>query len=1061
MKKEKLNNIFENYFKKIFDIYKRGDATEPSFYSALEEFLEELGEESGKDIRVTSWPKRTKAGNPDFRVWDGKYKIIGYIEAKPVTTKNLEIEEDTEQLKRYRETFPNFILTNFFEFRLYRNRNLVDRVEISRPFILWSAKIIPHHFNEMDFLKLLDKFFSFSRPKTYSAKSLAIELAKLTRFLRDEVISEELREEEQKQGGVLLDFYEAFRKYLIPSLTPKTFADLYAQTITYGLFVARSRAKNEFNRKIAYDYIPQTIGILRNVFEFISLGKLSTQMEWIVDEIAEVLAIADVKKIISDFYKEGKGLDPIIHFYETFLAQYDPKEREKRGVYYTPEPVVSYIVRSIHKPLKEKFNREDGFATQSITVLDPAAGTCTFPAYAVYEAIKEYSSKYGEGGIKDLIKEHILKNFYAFELMMAPYTVGHLKMGFVLEKYGYKLSENERFNLYLTNTLELQEPARIPGILEQTIAKESKEALNVKENIPIMVIMGNPPYQSISENKGEWILKQIEEYREIEGERIRERKDWLQDDYVKFFRFAQWKINQTGVGILGFITNHAWLDNPTFRGMRYSLLKSFDEIYILNLHGSILKREKTSNGGKDENVFDIRPGVAISIFLKFKESKEKEIYYADLWGLREYKYTWLEKNDLGSTKWQKIIPTGPYYFFVPQKEVGKEIYEKFSKITEIFPLYSTGIVTARDHFVIDFNREALEARIRFFRDSPENDEEIKQRLNLKENYAWRVSIARKELKKVKNWEDYFTRILYRPFDERWLYYHPSVCWRVRERILEHMLKPNLALLTHKREELQIPYTHFLVTDKISEHGCLSGKTTNYQFPLYIYSREEKHKTIFPNQQKLNIKGVQHTLRVKKEKEPNINPKLFDILKNAFNKALSIEEIFYYIYGILYSNIYQKKYQEFLRIDFPRVPFTKDYSLFQKISEFGKELVNLHLLKSPRLDKPVIKFSGKDNNLIKFRKYNEKNKKLYINGIQYFENLEKEVWGYMIGGYQVLDKWLKERRGRHLELEDIKHFCRVATALKETIIIQKEIDKIYLKVENNLIDFNKIKLLNEQ
>lgn len=475
---------------------------------------------------------------------------------------------------------------------------------------------------------------------------MATELAKRTRFLRDNVIELELREEKTKDIRMLEGFYKAFKDYLISSLTLKDFSNLFAQTITYGLFAARSRAEDGFNRRLAYGYIPHTIGILRDVFRFISSVDLPQSMEWIVDDIAEVLDAADVKKIIGDFYKEGKGKDPIIHFYETFLAEYDSKERGKRGVYYTPEPVVSYIVRSVHKLLKEKFDKEDGFATQSVTVLDPAAGTLTFPAFAIHEAVEEYKDKYGEGGVKGLIKDHILKHFYAFELMMAPYAVGHLKMGFVLDELGYKLSETERFKLFLTNTLEFkkEDSDTLPGFFERELAKESEEALSVKNKIPIMVIIGNPPYSGISENKGKWISKQIEEYKHIRGTGLGERNlKWIQDDYVKFFRFAQWKIEKTGGGIIGFITNHAWLDNPTFRGMRYSLLKTFDEFYVVNLHGSFLKKEKTPSGGRDENVFDIRPGVAISIFVKYQKLKEKKIFYSEQWGLRKGKYDWLEK----------------------------------------------------------------------------------------------------------------------------------------------------------------------------------------------------------------------------------------------------------------------------------------------------------------------------------------------------------------------------------------------------------------------------------
>ncbi len=641
-----------------------------------------------KDVKITTIPKKTDAGNPDFRLWDGKQHIIGYIEAKAPTIEDLDRIEDTDQLKRYRSTFPNLILTNFLEFRLYRDGNLTDKVLIGRPYIIHKLKTTPPVEKEADFLNLLEKFFSFSLPKVYEARTLAIELAKRTRFLRDEVIALELQEE-QEEKGFILGFYEAFRRFLIAGLSKEDFADLYSQTITYGLFAARTRAENGFSRKTAYDYIPHTIGILRDVFRFISLEDLPLQMECIIDDISEVLSVTDVKKILRTFFHEGKGKDPIVHFYETFLAQYDPATREKRGVYYTPEHVVSYIVRSLHHILKEQFNRSDGFATESVTVLDPAAGTLTFPAEAARLAVEEYVSKYGEGGREGFIKDYILKNFYAFELMMSPYAIGHLKMSFLLEELGYTLQKDDRAKLYLTNTLEMEDlvQTNLPGM--SSLSEESHLAGKVKKEQPILVILGNPPYSGHSANKGKWIddlLKQgykraeggdDEGYYKVDGQPLGEKNPkWLQDDYVKFIRFAQWKIDQAGEGILGFITNHSYLDNPTFRGMRRSLMKSFNEIYILDLHGNSLKKEKCPDGSKDQNVFDIRQGVAIAIFIK-KRGKRKDcnVYHSDLWGLRDDKYDWLQTNDLKTTKWKKLSPKSEFYLFIPRDETLLERYK--------------------------------------------------------------------------------------------------------------------------------------------------------------------------------------------------------------------------------------------------------------------------------------------------------------------------------------------------------------------------------------------------
>lgn len=612
--------MLNQYLKDLFNTAKTGDAREESYYPDLKELIEAYCQKTKKDYHITVLPKKTEGGNPDFRIWDGKQKIVGYIEAKDPYTENLESIEDSEQLKRYRETFPNLILTNFFEFRFYKNGEFINSVSIGRPFIIHQLQTIPPVENEDKFFKLIEEFFSFSIPKTTTAKSLALELAKRTRFLRDNVIAEELKEETIKGTQTLEAFYKAFKDHLILSLTLEDFSNLFAQTITYGLFAARSKSNEDFNRKLAFEYIPSTVGILRDVFRFISSTDLPKSMEWITDDIAEVLAKADVKKIISNFYIEGKGKDPIVHFYETFLAEYDPKEREKRGVYYTPESVVSYITRSIHKLLKEKFGKEDGFATQSVTVLDPAAGTLTFPVEAIRLAVKEYKQKYGDGGISGLIRTHILKNYYAFELMMAPYAIGHLKIGFIFDEFGYKLSDDERFNLYLTNTLDFtkEDPNQFPGIFEQTISKESQDALKVKEEIPIMVVMGNPPYSVSSTNiikEGSNFHKLYESYKELVRKEERNIQP-LSDDYIKFIAFAHWKVKQAGKGIIGMITNNSYLDGLIHRDMRKKLLDDFDEIYILNLHGNSKRKEKTPKGGKDENVFDIQQGVSIILMLK-------------------------------------------------------------------------------------------------------------------------------------------------------------------------------------------------------------------------------------------------------------------------------------------------------------------------------------------------------------------------------------------------------------------------------------------------------------
>ncbi|HRP93948.1 MAG TPA: N-6 DNA methylase [Ignavibacteriaceae bacterium] len=608
--------MIKNYLSNLFKSYQKGDAREESYYKHLADFISDFSESKRKKkIDVTILPKKTEAGNPDFRVWDGKQKIVGYIEAKDLGV-NLDDVEDSEQLERYLSTFPNVILTNFTEFRLFRDGEKIDQVSITRPFVIKKLATAPPLEKEDKLFELLDKFLDFSIPKTYTAKTLAVELAKRTKFLKDEIVTEEL-----KIGTKSIhSFYEAFKEFLIAGISEDEFADLYSQTITYGLFAARLRAEKDFNRKLAYSLIPKSIGILRDVFKFISLEDLPLQMEIIIDDIAEVLNVADAKKILDHYYHEGKGSDPVLHFYETFLTEYDPATREKRGVYFTPEPGVSFIVRSIHQILKEKFNMPDGLASKDVTLLDPAGGTLSFMAKAIEVAVEEFVSKYGKGAVKTFLKDQILQNFYAFELMMAPYAIGHMKMSFLLEELGYRMEDDERVKYYLTNTLEMKEldESKFPGM--SSLSAESHEAGKVKKQVPILVILGNPPYSGHSSNTGEWISEVIKEYYQVDGKPLGEKNPkWLQDDYVKFIRFSQWKIDQAGEGVLGFITNHSYLDNPTFRGMRQSLMNSFDEIYILDLHGNSLKKEKAPDGSKDENVFDIQQGVAICFMIKYKK----------------------------------------------------------------------------------------------------------------------------------------------------------------------------------------------------------------------------------------------------------------------------------------------------------------------------------------------------------------------------------------------------------------------------------------------------------
>jgi len=1037
--------LLKEYFKNLVEISSRGDAREESFYEALKGLLNEYTTSIvGKKFHVTTLPKQTEAGNPDFRIWDGKQHIVGYIEAKAPEIDDLDRVAHSEQLKRYLHTFPNLILTNFFEFRLYRDGNLIEKVLTGRPYVMNDLGKVPPVENETKFLLLLEKFFSFSLPKVYNAKNLAVELAKRTRFLRDEVIAEELREEESKGEGNILGFFEAFKDYLIKGLTKEDFADLYSQTITYGLFAARTRTDKEFHRKLAYDNIPHTIGILRDVFEFISLGEIPESMEWIVDDISEVLAVTDVKNILHNYFHEGKGKDPIIHFYETFLAEYDPKTREERGVYYTPEPVVSFIVRSLNQILKEHFKKPDGFASEGVTVLDPAAGTLTFIAEATKLAIEEFTTKYGKGGEEGFIRDHILKNFYAFELMMAPYAVGHLKMSFLLEELGYKLKEDDRFKLYLTNTLEMDElpETRLPGMV--SLSKESHLAGKVKREEPILVILGNPPYSVSSMNMGiSFIQELIEDYKKGCGLEKERRIAPIQDDYIKFIRWAEWKVEKSEKGVIGFITNNSYLDGLIHRSMRKQLLEKFDVIYILNLHGNLRIGEKCPDDSKDENVFDIRPGVSIVLLIKNskKNFTKTKLYYKDLWGVRDTKYKYLNKNDIKTSKWVELYPQPDLYLFRDVQFSKKSLYEKFIHIKNIFRESKLGFMTGNDKIVIDFDKNNLKRRMSMILSNDLPLEIIRKTYGLKEKENWGL----KEMRRSKFSTDKITLCNYRLFDTRYVYYDNNVLERSLFSINKHLLKENVAILIGRAgQAVKSDFWNLLfVTNKITDLNLFyRGGTTI--FPLYLYCEPEK--------------GLFKDSGEETSKESNISLSLLKRISDSYKKSVNAQDIFYYIYGILYSNIYRLNYNEFLKRDFPRVPFTKDFKLFIEIGKLGKILIDLHLLESDKLESPVARFQGKgDNRIDKTKKtgrnYKTKEKRVYINkDKQYFEGIEHEVWEYHIGGYQVLDLWLKYRQDRKLSTNDIKHFCKMVTTISKTIKVQKEIDKIYPEVEKDVFEF---------
>lgn len=1047
----KIAAMVKKYLDEIFQKYKTGDASERTYYSTFENLLKEISEKLG-DYSILIEGKNSSVGIPDFKIKDSRDLLIGYIEAKDLGRDLDKLDQkEQEQIKKYVKEYDKLIVTNFIEFRLYEDHGLVTSVLITQPVTLKIGK--PALDNEAQFNALIERFLYAPIQQIHTSKRLSELLAGKTRSLRN-LISEEINLEDNLQTSTE-DLLQTFQKMLDPEMKPEEFADMYAQTITFGLFVARIHSKEEdFNRFSAYKFIPNTISLLKEVFKILSWQDLPSHIEWKVDEIAETLHFTDIDRVAQEFFSHGKGRDPIIHFYETFLSEYDSSQREQLGVYYTPQPVVSYITRSLNKILKNNFDKKEGFADRSVITLDPAAGTLTFPAEAIAIAKKEFEQANGSGGWSRLVKDHILKNFYAFEILMAPYAVGHLKISLLLKELGYQMEPDERFELYLTNTLDMSKFQPQQTVLAEEISQESAKAYEIKDKIPVLVVMGNPPYSGHSSNKGEWIERQIAEYKKVGGKPLGEKNPkWLNDDYVKFIRFSQWKIEKTGQGVLGFITNHAWLDNPTFRGMRDSLMESFDEIYILNLHGSTLKKEKVPEeiqknediGERDEGVFGIRPGTSILVAIKSNKTKDKcKVYYAEQWGSRNKKYEWLDSNDIESTNWENINPLGPSYFFVKKDEEGWDKYRDFAGINEIFPVNSVGVVTSRDEFVIDTDKHNLENRIRIFINSNDSDDFIKSSFGLKENSTWRVSNARLALRKELNWEKYIQKISYRPFDERWIFYHPAVIERPREEVMKHMLQFNLGLCIGRAGSVtgsdiwDVVYAASNPTD-----FNLYRRGGNVVFPLYTYN-DESQQNLFSGD---NHKNQNIDWNILPGWMATIQPFTSPVTNNFVQVP---EAILYYIYAILYSNIYREKYQEFLKSDFPRIPFTNDYKVFQLLAILGEQLIELHLLKSKALDNPISHYEDHGDDIVQKRDYREDSNRLYINESQFFDKVTLEVWSYYIGGYQVLDRWFKERGGQVLSLNDQLHLRKVITALSKTIEIQREIDELYPEIEKSLV-----------
>ncbi len=1000
-------NIDVEYSKQIIERLK--DGTERTLYPPLCNFLAAYTKDAHKkDIAAVAEQSSKNyekgVGFPDITIKEKGFSL-GYIEVK-LPTDSLDDKKFKEQFDRYKASLENIILTNLKVWQLWQWDKDGNAKKVKEIIFDYADPKIE------DFAKIYELFTFFTPIQASTPKQLAINLAKRTKLLAS-LLTELL--DDDTQNKLLKETKEAFKNALLHDIDDKSFTNLIAETFTYSLFIAtlehfESGKQGDLTLTTAIDYIPHTIPVLHDLYQL--AGNLSKQIIEIresVELVLKELNYCAIEKIRNSFYKEGNTQEPTLYFYETFLKEYDKETKKKRGAYYTPKPVVDFIVRSVDTLLTENFGLKDGFLNPEVRLLDPATGTGTFLASTIELVKTKIDKKYKilnvekEQFVKE-ISNHILHNFYGFEFMIAPYTVAHLKLTLLLKTLGFDFEmtkndgdpDNDRFKIYLANTLD--DPSKEPNNLFgfSHISEESKKAKAVKNQCDIIAIMGNPPYSGSSQNPSRdgknltWIGSQIETYKYDGTKKLDEKNPkWLQDDYVKFIRFAQYQIDAKGSGVIGYIVPHGFLDNPTFRYMRKSLMNSFSKIYILDLHGNDNKKEVAEDGGKDENVFAIKQGVAIVLLVKEQKKTACEVYHGELYGRKEEKFHALEANDFKKLCAAKLEPIGEMSYFIPRKADGE--YEKFWSVKDIFKISSVGVVTGDDKLFINSNKNELVGNL------------AKTNITVDETLIKKIS--------------------YRPFDDRNTYYDSKLIARARKD-MKQMLEENIGLVTVNRQPQANETRYYFISSNLISNGYIRSDSVSIDtiFPFYLY-----------NENKTSLLGEEKTTNF----TDAFKAFLVDNLANFTD-----EQIFYYIYGLLHSPTYCTHYSEFLKTDFPRIDFSYDIA---KISAYGEELARLHLLKSEIFEDSSewgIAKVGDDLSISFVRKadiYNDG--KIYLNPKTYISGVAKDVFEFMIGGYQVLDKWLSDRKNTTLTIDELLHYMKIIISLRETIIVMGEIDLV--------------------
>lgn len=1044
-----------NYINEINKRFKTGISREHSYRGDLQTLIETMV----SDVIATNEPARINCGAPDY-VITKKDVPLGYIEAKDIDD-DLDNKNHKEQFDRYRNSLNNLIITNYLEFRFYRDGEKVTAIRIGH---IENGKVVANPENFQTFNDLIVSFCAHKGQTIRSASKLAKMMAGKARLLADIIKKALDSDDDNYDNKTLQQQLQAFQKILISDITKEEFSDVYSQTIAYGMFAGRLNDKSlrSFSRTEACECIPKSNPFLRKLFGYIAGPDIDDRIKWVVDDLADIFIAVDLHDVLKDFGKATKMQDPIIHFYETFLSEYDPKLRKSRGVWYTPQPVVNFIVRAVDDILKDEFGLANGLADTSkikikikdtqygnakrgkgsaeiekevhrIQLLDPATGTGTFLA----EVIRQIHEKFipMQGMWQGYVENHLLPRLHGFELLMASYAMAHLKLDLMLKETGYNSTKNDRLKVYLTNSLE--EPHPDTNTLFATwLSEEATEANEVKRDVPVMVVLGNPPYSGESANKGKWILNLLDVYKkEPTGGALQERNPkWINDDYVKFIRYAEQFIEKNNSGVLAYINNHSFLDNPTFRGMRWHLLNTFDKIYIIDLHGNAKKKETCPDGSKDENVFDIQQGVSINLFIK-SNTKSKgqlaEIYHHSLYGKRENKYTYLAEHNIADIDFEKIMYTEPFYFFVPKNFGLSKKYDKGFRITELFKLNNVGIVTARDNLTIKDSAHDVKVTISDFCAQEIEKARIIYDLG-KDVRDWSISGAQNDLRNSGLSEKNIIAVNYRPFDIRYTYYTGNSrgfhCYP-RKDVMKHFLGKNNFGLIAKRGFAQIEAMPAFITNKILDFrswSCAGMQGGDYVFPLYLYEDlDNSRHSNFDNE---------------------IIQKFADSIKLKFVTEKSDEEgtfapidVLDYIYAVLHSPKYRETYKEFLKIDFPKVPYPTDKTKFWELVKLGSQIRQIHLLESEKLNTISIGYPISGNNVVEKPKFDDG--KVYINETQYFDNVPEIAWNFYIGGYQPAQKWLKDRKSKELSFDDIRHYQKIINALYLTSQLMSQIDDI--------------------